>query len=243
MAVAVVALRLVSLSTRRYMRGVVDFLSANRSAGRYLLTIAGQMGGIGVVTIVAGFEVMNSAGLCPQWWATLAIPATLIVLLTGRVFYRFRETRALTMAQFFEMRYSKKFRINAGILCFASGVLNFGIFPGVAARFFIYYCGLPDYFHMLGIPFHINTFATVMAIDMILALSFVLMGGQISVMITECLQGMFCTIAFVVIAGVVLLHFSWPQMVHALDLGSYQTHPTSIRSTQAGSQILIYGSI
>ena len=44
MIVAVVALRLVSLSTRRYMKGVSDFLAANRLAGRYLLTIAQEMG-------------------------------------------------------------------------------------------------------------------------------------------------------------------------------------------------------
>ncbi len=219
-AVSVVALRFASLSTRKYMKGVADFLSANRSAGRYLLTIAGQMGGAGVANIVAGYEVMNSAGLSPGWWGSLYIPAFIVILMTGWVFYRFRETRALTMAQFFEMRYSRNFRINAGILCWISGIVNFGIFPGVAARFFIYYCGLPDYFHIPGVPFAISTYATVMAIDMGLALSFVLMGGQISVMITECLQGMFCTIAFIVIAAAIMIHFSWPQMVHALQLGS-----------------------
>lgn len=242
MIVAVVALRSASLSTRKYMKGVVDFLSANRSAGRYLLTIASEMGSVGVVTIVAGYEVMNSAGLSPNWWSYILIPVNIIIIMTGWVFYRFRETRALTMAQFFEMRYSRKFRINAGVLCWLSGILNFGIFPAVAARFFIYYCGLPDHFHIPGIPHYIyfpvnlplignhiqlfNTFAVVMAIDLAFAMSFVLMGGQISVMITECLQGMFCTIAFIVIAAVIILHFSWPQMVHALQLGSHPGQST-----------------
>ncbi len=74
---------------------------------------------------------------------------------------------------------------------------------------------------LFGSHIHLfSTFATVMAIDLGLALSFVLMGGQISVMITECLQGMFCTIAFLVIAAAVMIKFSWPQMVHALALGS-----------------------
>ena len=96
--------------------------------------------------------------------------------------------------------------------------------PGVAARFFVYYCGLPDHFHIPGVPFAINTYATVMAIDMVLALSFVLMGGQISVMITECLQGMFCTTAFIIIAAAIMIHFSWPQLVHAMNLGSKPGH-------------------
>ena len=37
MTIGVVSLRLISLSSRRYVKGVSDFLSANRLAGRYLL--------------------------------------------------------------------------------------------------------------------------------------------------------------------------------------------------------------
>ena len=178
------------------------------------------MGSIGVVSIVAGYEVMSSAGTAAGWWGNLGMPISLVIIFTGWVFYRFRETRALTMAQFFEMRYSKKFRIHAGVLCWISGLINFGIFPGVAARFFIYYGGLPDYFHIPGLPFALNTFLVVMAIDLGLALSFVLMGGQISVMITECLQGMFCTIAFIVIIAAIMMHFKFSDMMTALNMSS-----------------------
>ena len=216
--VSIVALRLVSLSTRTLVKSVADFLSANRMAGRYLLTIASQMGGVGVVTFVAWFEATFSAGITPQWWKLIETPITMVIIpLTGWIFYRFRETRALTMAQFFEQRYSRRFRIFAGIVCWTSGILNFGVFPAVAARFFVYYCGLPAYYHIPGISFAIPTFATVMFIDLAFALSFVTMGGQVSVMVTECVQGIFCVIAFVVISAVVMAEVSWPQMVHALS--------------------------
>ena len=76
MAVAVVSLRFVSLSTRKYMKGVADFLAANRCAGRYLLTIASQMGGIGVVSIVAGYEVLSSAGTAALWPTNSAMVST-----------------------------------------------------------------------------------------------------------------------------------------------------------------------
>ena len=218
MIVAVIALRSVSLSTRHYMKGVADFLSANRSAGRYLLTIASQMGGIGVVTFVAMFEMTYGAGLSPGWWQMMLIPVNVIILLTGWVFYRFRETRALTMAQFFEMRYNRRFRVFAGIICWVSGILNFGVFPAVAARFFVYFCGLRDVIAIPGTPLHLPTFVLVMAIDLSLALWFVLMGGQISVMITECVQGMFCVVAFVVVSATILVKVSWSKMVLALSM-------------------------
>jgi SSS family solute:Na+ symporter len=218
MAVAVVALRFVSLSTRRYMRGVADFLSANRTAGRYLLTIAGQMGGTGAISIVALFEMYHGSGFPPMWWGLMSIPVGAIILLTGWVYYRYRETRALTLAQFLEMRYTRRFRIFSGFLIWGCGILNFGIFPAVAARFFIYFCGLPDHFMIPGIPLQIATFPVVMAVDLLLALTFVNMGGQISVMVTECAQGIVSAFIFIILAGFVLMTLKWGVVEQALLL-------------------------
>lgn len=216
MAVSVVALRLVSLSTRKYMKSVSDFLSANRMAGRYLLTTAGQMANFGVVSFVAQFELLYSRGLSPAWWGGFGIPIGVIITLTGYVYYRFRQTRALTMAQYFEMRYGRRLRIYAGSLCWISGVLNFGIFPAVAARFFIYFCGIPDHFFIPGVHYAFPTIAPIMLIDLWLALTFVNMGGQVSVMITQCIQGMFCCFAFLAVSFTVLIKLHWSQMVMAM---------------------------
>lgn len=216
MAIAVVALRFISLSTRKYMQGVADFLAANRSAGRYLLTIAGQMGGTGAISIVALFEMYYGSGFPPVWWSFMSIPVGAVILLLGWVYYRYRETRALTMAQFLEMRYTKNFRIFSGFLIWGCGILNFGIFPAVAARFFIYFCGLPEHFMIPGIPFEIATFPVVMAIDLLLALTFVTLGGQISVMVTECAQGMVSAFAFIIIAGYVIMTLKWGAVEQAL---------------------------
>jgi len=45
------------------------------------------------------------------------MPLGLLMTLTGWVVYRFREMRSLTLAQFFEMRYSRNFRVFAGMTC------------------------------------------------------------------------------------------------------------------------------
>src|SRR5690606_23624455 len=72
-----------------------------------------------------------------HWWSQLAAPVGLLIALFGFVVYRFRETRALTMAQCFGVRYSRRLRVFLGMLAFIAGVVNYGIFPIVGARVFV----------------------------------------------------------------------------------------------------------
>ncbi|MCI0513110.1 sodium:solute symporter, partial [candidate division KSB1 bacterium] len=139
------------LVSRRYMKSVADFLSAGRSAGRYLLIISGGMAGLCAITIIANWEAGYVTGFSLNYWGFTHALFGIIMTVTGWIIYRFRETRALTLSQFFEMRYSRRFRIFAGILSFVSGIINFGIFPAAAANFFIYYAGLPATFSVLGL--------------------------------------------------------------------------------------------
>jgi SSS family solute:Na+ symporter len=60
-----------ALYTRRYTKSVADFLSANRCAGRYLLTIAGGMAGIGAISIVAQWEQFYQAGFTAMFWGQM----------------------------------------------------------------------------------------------------------------------------------------------------------------------------
>ena len=218
--VSVVALTWFSLRTVRYMQGVTDFLSANRSAGRYMLTLAGGMTGFGAISAVGMFEQYADAGFPPIWWGWMMIPASVVVTLSGWVFYRFRETRCLTLAQFFELRYNRRFRIYTGLIVWFSGIVNFGIFHYVASNFFVYFCGLPPELDVLGVA--IPTYWPVMGLTTGMALVYTCIGGHITVMITDCVQGIFCGMAFVVLCIVLLFSFDWPVLTQALEEAPYR---------------------
>ena len=130
----------IGLKVQKYTRGVVGFLAAGRKAGCYLLTVADGTAGMGLITVVASFEMSYCSGFALGFWNNLGIVVGLFMTLTGFVTYRYRETRVMTMAEFYEIRYNRKFRIFAGTPAFISGLLNYALFPAVSARFLIYYC-------------------------------------------------------------------------------------------------------
>ena len=193
------------------MQSVTDFLSAGRTAGRYLISVSSGVAGLGAISVVMFLEMGYVAGFSLAWWGLSQGIIILMLTMSGWVIYRFRSTRCLTLAQFFEKRYSRKFRIFTGIVAFLAGIINFGIFPAVGAQFFISYCGLPESF--IGIP----VYPVVMIILLSIALYFVYTGGQIAVIIADFFQGIFAT--FVLIVVVLYLFFSvgWDQVSYSLE--------------------------
>ena len=201
--------------TKRYTRSVADFLAANRCGGRYLLGVAEGVATLGAISIIAEFEVFYQAGFSASWWKTMTEPIFLIVALSGWIYYRFRQTRCFTVAQFFEVRYSKSFRIFCGVLAFTAGIINFGIFPAAGARFFIHFCGLPQTVPIGGVG--VSTFALVMIFLLGIALFFTFAGGQIAVMVTDFFQGIFCYIAFAVLLCYFLITIDWSTIMEGLS--------------------------
>ena len=134
-----------------------------------------------------------------------------MLTMSGWVIYRFRSTRCLTLAQFFEKRYSRRFRIFTGLVAFTAGIINFGIFPAVGAQFFISYCGLPDTF--IGLP----VYPMVMIVLLSISLYFVYTGGQIAVIIADFFQGIFATLVLLVVALYLFFNVGWDQVTESLE--------------------------
>ncbi len=206
---------ILSVSTSKgLMQSVSDFLAAGRSAGRYVMSISSGVAGLGAITIVNYMEMNYIAGFSMSWWGMTSALVILFITVSGWVIYRFRQTRCLTLAQFFEQRYSRNFRIFTGIVAFSAGLINFGIFPAVGARFFIYFCGFPPTISLLG--FDISTFALLMILLLSISLYFVFTGGQIAVIIADFFQGVFVNLVFVVMIIFLFVYVDWSQVQSAL---------------------------
>jgi len=223
--------------TKGLMKSVTDFLSAGRTAGRYVLSVSSGVAGLGAISIIMFLEMGYVAGFSLSWWGLSQGIIILAITMSGWVVYRFRSTRCLTLAQFFEKRYSRNFRIFAGIVAFVAGIINFGIFPAVGAQFFINYCGLPESF--MGIPMY----PLVMFLLLSIALYFVYTGGQIAVIIADFFQGVFVTIVLFMVTTYLFFTIGWEEVSESLEQTPIKLAYEEVQNLQQESSFQILPQI
>ena len=223
--------------TKGLLKSVTDFLSAGRTAGRYVLSVSSGVAGLGAISIIMFLEMGYVAGFSLSWWGLSQGIIILAITMSGWVVYRFRSTRCLTLAQFFEKRYSRNFRIFAGIVAFVAGIINFGIFPAVGAQFFINYCGLSESY--MGIPMY----PLVMFILLSIALYFVYTGGQIAVIIADFFQGVFVTIVLFMVTTYLFFTIGWEEVSESLEQTPIKLAYEEVQNLQQESSFQILHQI
>ena len=140
----------MAFHVRKYIRGIPDFLAGGRICGRYLIAVGGMESSLSILALVSYIEVHYRTGFSTGFWSSIAAPITLILSLTGFCTYRLRETKAMSMGQFLEMRYSRSFRLFCAFLRTSVEMLTNTIVPAISARFFIYLLGIPHYVDIFG---------------------------------------------------------------------------------------------
>ena len=121
----------VAWRSRRYIRDVSDFLAAGRVCGRYAISVADTANAISIISLAAFVEVHYKTGFALTFWGYFLMPLGIIVALTGYCVYRFRETKAMSLGQFLEMRYNRSLRIFAATLRSLSEMLAIYSLPSV----------------------------------------------------------------------------------------------------------------
>lgn len=202
---------LLGMYSKRYVHGVADFLSAGRCAGRYVLSMGDVASALAVTGLIAYVEIHYKTGFAITFWNNIIAPLTIAMGLYGYCTYRFRETRAMSLGQFLEMRYNRPFRIFASALRSISEMLANMIMPAIAARFFIYFLDLPHQFTVCGITF--PTFLVIIILCLVLAISLICFGGTLSMLISDAVQGMVLFPLLVVFVVFILWKFSWTQEI------------------------------
>ncbi|MBO4631995.1 MAG: sodium:panthothenate symporter, partial [Lentisphaeria bacterium] len=197
----------MAFHSRKYIRGVPDFLAGGRICGRYLLSVGSMEAGLSVLALASYVEVHYRTGFSTGFWGAVVAPIGLVLSLTGFCTYRLRETKAMSMGQFLEMRYSRSFRLFCAFLRTSVEMMTNIIVPAISARFFIYLLGIPHQIEIFG--FKVQTFALVIFVVLSLAVTILLAGGALALLITDTIQGLLTYPIIFVFTMFILMNFSW----------------------------------
>ncbi|MDD2479607.1 MAG: hypothetical protein PHS31_06920, partial [Victivallaceae bacterium] len=73
----------IGAKAQRFVTGVSDFLTAGRVAGRYVVAVASGEAGLGLISVVAMFEMYYSCGFEVSFWSRISAPLGMVFALTG----------------------------------------------------------------------------------------------------------------------------------------------------------------
>lgn len=180
----------IGLFARKQIINVDDFLLVGRKlrSFRGIATLASTE--MGLVTIIYFSEEAYSNGFVAILAGIIAAITMWIIGKTGFIIKHLRSLGIRTVPEYFEMRFRPGVRWIAGVLIFITGILNMGIFLQVEGRFLSIAMGFPA--HSLPI---------IMGIILVIVVSYTMLGGMYSVVITDIFQ------FIVLLAGIVMISY------------------------------------
>ncbi len=197
----------IGLVVKKYVRNMATYLGAGRAVGTYLgiATMTGTE--MGLVTVMYNAQKGFNGGFAAFHIGVAAGIVTFVVGMTGFIVCRLREMRVLTIPEFYEKRFDRKTRILGGIMLTLGGVLNMGLFLKVGSMFVVGITGLPQ---------EGGALTAVMTTLLVLVLVYTVLGGMISVIITDYIQFVVLSAGLLVATGFCLYHVSWTQVFESM---------------------------
>lgn len=196
----------IGLIGKRYVGSVSHYLVAGRELGLYvgIATLAATE--IGTITFMYNAELGYKYGFAAFAAAMISGIVMIIVGRTGFVISRFRQLKLMTVPEYFEVKYSRGLRIVTGVLVALGGILNMGVFLKVEGEF-------------LTIVSGINTrhIVAVMTVILLLELVYTVLGGMVSVVITDFMQYVLLSVATILVSIYAVYYAGWANIVNKVS--------------------------
>ncbi|MDA0750553.1 MAG: sodium:solute symporter family protein [Verrucomicrobia bacterium] len=199
---------LIGLFVKKYVRNMTTYLGAGRAIGTCLgiATMTGTE--MGLITVMYSSQKGFTGGFAAFHIALAAAIVTFIVGATGFIVCRLRDLKVLTIPEFYERRFDRKTRILGGVMLAFGGILNMGLFLKVGSMFVVGITGMSQ--DSRALP-------AVMTVLLALVLVYTVMGGMISVIVTDYIQ--FVVLSFGILAATVvcLNQLGWENIVNTVQ--------------------------
>ena len=208
----------IGLFVKRYITTMADYVTAGRGIGTCLgiATMTGTE--LGLVTVMYSAQKGFVGGFAAFHIAVVAAVVTFLVGFTGLFVYRLRQMEVLTIPEFYERRFGRRVRILGGIMLALGGILNMGLFLKVGSMFIVGITGLSSVGWALP---------AVMTALLTLVLIYTILGGMISVVITDYIQFVVLSFGLLVASALAIGQLGWGNIFEttATEMGDKGFNP------------------
>ncbi|MDP6082686.1 MAG: sodium:solute symporter family protein, partial [Verrucomicrobiota bacterium] len=193
----------IAFFVKRYAGNMTNFVSAGRAVGTWLgiATLTGTE--MGLITVMYSAQKGFKTGFAAFHIGVIAGFVAFLIGVTGFIVVRLREHKVLTIPEYYEKRYGRRTRILGGIMLAFGGLLNMGLFLKVGAMFIVGITGMvPDS----------GAVNAVMIVLLALVLVYTVIGGMISVVITDYIQFVILSVGILVTGWLAIEHVGWDNL-------------------------------
>lgn len=208
-AVYLVSVFYIGIRYRDRSSNFSTFMIAGRRVG-LSLGVATMLGTeLGLITVMynaqTGFKDLFAAfhiGL-------FALVVTLFIGITGVVVVKLRELRVKSIPEYYQIRFGNRVRIIGAIILVVGGILNMGLFLKVGAIFIQ---------SMFGIAESELLLSAIMIILLAMVLIYTILGGMISVIITDYIQFNVLSVGMIFSILFSIYHLGWFNIFNQVEM-------------------------
>jgi len=194
---------MIGFYANRYVANMADYVVAGRAL-KSCLGIATMIGSeLGLVTVMYSAQKGFTGGFAAFHIGVVACVVTLLVGMTGFIVVPLREMGVMTIPEFYERRFGRGVRVFGGLILALAGILNMGLFLKAGAVFVSGLTGLHS-------EFQLNV---VMSVLLSLVLVYTILGGMISVVVTDYIQFVVLAIGLIFACVFSVYHLGWDTIV------------------------------
>jgi len=205
-AIYLIATVAVGIYANRYIKNMADYVVAGRSLKSHL-AVATMLGSeIGLVTVMYAAQKGFSNGFAAFHIGIAAGVTCFFIGVTGFIVVPLRKTGVMTIPEYYGQRFGKGVRVFGALVLAAAGILNMGVYLKAGGMFVTALTGMTD-------PNAVNI---VMTILIALVLLYTILGGMVSVVITDYIQFLVLSFVMIVICFLAVGNLGWTPIVETV---------------------------
>lgn len=219
----------IGIWVKRYVHNLSSYIVAGRKIKVSLGIATFTATELGTVTFVYFGELGYVSGFSSFIIGILALIAYTTVGKTGFIIEKLRYYGMMTIPEFYELRFNRKVRIVGGLILFVGGVLNMGIFLKFDGIFLSEVMG-----------FGPEALGFIMVLMLIIVMSYTILGGMFSVVITDFMQYVVLSFAMLATTVIVLIEIDLTTISNAVMSGYGEHGFNPVENPRFGWSFIIW---